>query len=87
LAEAEGAPPEVAAGRLREALALWRGSPLADLSGEPFAAAAIARPEELRLVAVEERIAADAALGRHAHERLDARPWLERTMRERARLL
>ena len=35
------------AGSLREALALWRGPPLADLAYEPFAALEIARLEEL----------------------------------------
>ena len=35
--EAQGAEPAVAAARLREALALWRGAPLADLAGEPAA--------------------------------------------------
>jgi DNA-binding SARP family transcriptional activator len=56
---------EAAAGSFRESLALWRGSPLADVAFEPFAQAEIARLEERRLVAVEERIDADLALGRH----------------------
>ncbi len=51
---------------LREALSLWRGPALADFGYEPFAQAEIARLEELRLVALEERIEADLALGRHA---------------------
>ena len=51
---------------LREALELWRDTPLADLSAEPFAATAIARLEEQRLEALEQRIDADLALGRHA---------------------
>jgi DNA-binding SARP family transcriptional activator len=51
---------------LREALGLWRGAPLADLSYEPFARASIERLEEIRLAAVEQRIEADFALGRHA---------------------
>ena len=51
---------------LREALGLWRGTPLADLAYEPFARAAIERLEELRLAALEERIEAELALGRHA---------------------
>jgi DNA-binding SARP family transcriptional activator len=57
---------EQAAAKLHEALALWRGSPLADFAYEPFAQAAVARLEELRLAALEERIEADLALGRHA---------------------
>jgi YVTN family beta-propeller protein len=51
---------------LREALELWRDSPLADLSTEPFAATAVARLEELLLDVLEQRIDADLALGRHA---------------------
>ena len=51
---------------LHDALGLWRGPPLADLAFEPFAQAEIGRLEELRLAAVEERIEADLALGRHA---------------------
>jgi DNA-binding SARP family transcriptional activator len=52
--------------RHREALALWRGPPLAEFGREPFAQAEIARLEDLRLAAVEERIEADLAEGRHA---------------------
>jgi DNA-binding SARP family transcriptional activator len=51
--------------RLRDALSLWRGAPLADFAYESFAQAAIARLEEIRLAAVELRIDADLALGRH----------------------
>jgi len=51
---------------LREALGLWRDTPLADLSAEPFAAKAVARLEDLRLEALEQRVDADLALGRHA---------------------
>jgi len=54
-----------AAARLREGLALWRGPALADLAYEPFARADAERLEELRLGAVEDRIDADLALGRH----------------------
>jgi DNA-binding SARP family transcriptional activator len=55
-----------AAVQLREALALWRGPALGDLADEPFARSEALRLEELRLVAVEERIEADLALGRQA---------------------
>jgi DNA-binding SARP family transcriptional activator/tetratricopeptide (TPR) repeat protein len=57
---------ERAAERLREALALWRGPPLADFAYEAFAQPEIARLEELRLAALEDRIDADLARGRHA---------------------
>ena len=49
----------------RQALAFWRGPPLADLAYEPFARIAIDRLEEIRLAALEERIEAELALGRH----------------------
>jgi len=58
--------PEDAAATLREALALWRGPALAELSVEPFAAAEIGRLEEQRLSALELRVEADLAAGRHA---------------------
>ena len=51
--------------RLRDALSLWRGPALADFTYERFAQAAIARLEEIKLAAVELRIDADLALGRH----------------------
>ena len=50
----------------REALALWRGDALADVAGEPFAAAEVRRLEELWLGATESAIDADLAAGRHA---------------------
>src|SRR4051794_6130102 len=55
----------VAARLLHEALDLWRGSALAEFTYEPFAQAEIARLEELRVSALEERIEVDLALGRH----------------------
>jgi len=50
---------------LREALASWRGAPLADLAHEPFSVA-IERLDEMRLAAVEQQIEAWLALARHA---------------------
>jgi DNA-binding SARP family transcriptional activator len=64
--EARRSTPEAAAQKLRDALALWRGPALADLGYEHFAQVEIARLEEMRLAAVEERVEADLALGRHA---------------------
>ena len=55
-----------AAELLHDALDLWRGDALADFTYEPFAQAEIARLEELRLSALEERIESDLALGLHA---------------------
>jgi DNA-binding SARP family transcriptional activator len=57
--------PAQAAGRLREALALWRGPPLAEVAFEDFAQPEIRRLEELRLAALETRIDADLQLRRH----------------------
>jgi DNA-binding SARP family transcriptional activator len=60
----EAGDPTTAADALRQALALWRGTALADLAYESFAQAPIARLQELRLVALEARIEAELALGR-----------------------
>jgi DNA-binding SARP family transcriptional activator len=54
----------LAGGNAREALALWRGRPLADIT-EPFAAAEARRLEERRLDALELAIDSDLAAGRH----------------------
>jgi DNA-binding SARP family transcriptional activator len=51
---------------LSEALGQWRGPPLGDLSYEPCLQHEIARLEELRLSALEDRVAAQLELGRHA---------------------
>jgi DNA-binding SARP family transcriptional activator len=64
--EAQRSDPGAAAQTLRRALALWRGPALADLSYEAFAQAEIARLDELRWAALEQRIDADLAAGRHA---------------------
>jgi len=52
-------------GELDDALALWRGDVLADVSDEPFAVGESARLDELRLVAFELRHDLLLALGRH----------------------
>jgi DNA-binding SARP family transcriptional activator len=52
--------------RLGEALALWRGEPLADFAYERFAQGEIARLGQARLAALEDRIDARLALGEHA---------------------
>ena len=62
-AAAAGRPASAA----REALALFRGDPLADVADEPFADPEIRRLEELRLAAAELAIEADLATGHH-HE-------------------
>ncbi len=55
--------PATAVARLREALALWRGPALADFAYDPFAQAEIARLDELRLDAIEDRMEAELDLG------------------------
>jgi DNA-binding SARP family transcriptional activator len=64
--ESRASDPLRRARLLGEALALWRGEPLAELAYEPFAQGEIARLTELRLALEEERAEAELALGRHA---------------------
>ena len=78
--------PAAAADLLLTALSLWRGPPLAEFAYERFALGEIARLEELRAAAIEDRIEAQLALGQHA----EAIPELERMvdrypLRERLR--
>ncbi|MFD5393125.1 BTAD domain-containing putative transcriptional regulator [Streptomyces sp. NPDC127097] len=58
--------PTAAAATLSEALALWRGPALADVLDMGFARTEAGRLDELRLIALESRIEADLAVGRHA---------------------
>jgi YVTN family beta-propeller protein len=75
-----------AAGVLRQALAVWRGAPLADFAYEPFAQPGIAQLEELHLAATEERVDADLALGRARELVGGLRDLVERhPLRERLR--
>jgi DNA-binding SARP family transcriptional activator/RecA/RadA recombinase len=57
--------PVPARAALEEALALWRGDALAEFAYERFARPAVARWEELRLLATEDLVQADLALGAH----------------------
>ena len=61
-----GNAPGQAAAKLRTALKLWRGQALADLANGRGPQVEAVRLEELRLSAIEDRIDADLALGRHA---------------------
>jgi len=56
---------ERASAQLAEALALWRGQPLADVPSQVLAMAEVPRLTEMRLDALEARIDADLHLGRH----------------------
>src|SRR5829696_4412081 len=76
--ELDNGDPRGAREALTVALDLWRGPPLADLAYEPFAQNEVARLEELRLVALENRGEADLALGHHA----ELVPELEALVRE-----
>lgn len=58
--------PAAAHRRLRDALELWRGSPLTDIASDSLRTTVAARLAENRLAAVEDRIDAELALGRHA---------------------
>ncbi|WP_433462909.1 BTAD domain-containing putative transcriptional regulator [Spirillospora sp. CA-128828] len=60
------ASPEARSAGFGEALALWRGPALADAAGLRFAEAPAARLDSLRRTALEERLDAELALGRHA---------------------
>ena len=64
---AAGDDPGAPVDALASALGEWRGAPLSDVAYAPFAQAAIVRLEELRASALELRIEAELALGRHAH--------------------
>ena len=73
-----------AAAALRAAFGLWRGPPLAEVASAPFAPPEITRLEEQRLAALELRVEADLAAGRHAElipelQRVTSEhPWRER---------
>lgn len=68
---ASGAPGE-AARCLDQALALWRGPALADLSSEPFAQLPARRLEELRLLALERKLEASLAAGQAGSVAIEA---------------
>src|SRR5450755_4504521 len=75
----ETGDPRRASERLQEALALWRDPALVDFAYEPFAQAEIARLKEERVAALEDRIDADLALGRHTVLVGELRRWCAST--------
>ena len=76
----------LAAALLGRALALWRGPALADVAYESFARAEAMRLDELRLVAQEERLAAEVAAGRHEAALAELRALVaQHPLRERPR--
>ncbi|RCW43542.1 DNA-binding SARP family transcriptional activator [Halopolyspora algeriensis] len=64
---ARGLEPPERSRVLSEALALWRGPALADIASDRLRRTIAANLDELRLFALEERIAADLELGYHQH--------------------
>ena len=78
VADARSAPPQERRLLLRQALDLWRGPLLADFAYEQFAQNEARRLDELRVVALEEALAADVESGRHA----EVVPQLEALVRE-----
>ena len=67
-----------AAATLREALALWRGPALMDVADSDFGQAVIARLDELRLLATENRIDADLRTGSPPPSSPSSRAWWSR---------
>jgi DNA-binding SARP family transcriptional activator len=63
---AKKSPAQERAAKLRQALSLWRGPPLADFALDEFAQPEIGRLEDLRLAALEERIDAELDVAAHA---------------------
>jgi DNA-binding SARP family transcriptional activator len=73
---------------LGRALRLWRGAPLAEFRGAPFARAAGRRLGELRLAALEQKLEAELELGRHERALGDLAALVEEEpLRERPRRL
>ncbi|HTF09456.1 MAG TPA: AfsR/SARP family transcriptional regulator, partial [Asanoa sp.] len=88
-----GGDPDKAVRLLRDGLALWRGPALADVADAAFAMAPVARLDELRLAAIEDRIDAELRLAGPAHlvaeldELAAAHPLRERVWALRLRAL
>ena len=73
-----------AAASLKDALALWRGDPLAEFAGEPWAVQTVARLTEAHDLAMEDLVDAWLALGRHARAAAELEAMVEaRPLRER----
>ncbi|MEO6088998.1 MAG: BTAD domain-containing putative transcriptional regulator [Umezawaea sp.] len=85
--------PRRASALLAEALALWRGEPLADVSSDRLQREVVPGLVERRLAAVEQRIEADLLLGRHTdlipelRELTDRHPLREHFWHQRMRAL
>ena len=76
--------PVAAVAGLEEALGLWRGDPLAEFAGQPWAVPAAARLAEAHDLALEDRIEAWLELGKHAQAASELEAMVEgRPLRER----
>ena len=88
LARARGEEPAARVATLGAALALWRGAPLADFAYEAFVQPEAARLEELRQLAVEERLEAELELGGGSELIAELQALVaERPLQERPRAL
>jgi DNA-binding SARP family transcriptional activator len=75
---------EEAAARLDDALRLWRGQPLTEFESEPWAVATAARLTDARDSALEDRVDAWLALGRHTRAASELEEMVQqRPLRER----
>ncbi len=88
MAEHAAGRPAGAAAALGAALALWRGPALSDVAELPAVRPIAARLDELRLAALERRIAADVDCGRAAEAAAELDALIaEHPLRERLRAL
>ncbi|KEI43510.1 AfsR/SARP family transcriptional regulator [Saccharopolyspora rectivirgula] len=84
IGQAHNLEPAERAHKLREALSLWRGPVLSDLASSPLRRMAGPGLEELRLLALEERIEVDLELGKHRQLVLELPALVEKyPLRER----
>ena len=85
LGDARRAAPDERRALFVRALELWRGPPLAEFAFEEWAQNEVRRLDELRLIAVEERIATDIELGHPADVVAELEALVrEQPLRERA---
>ena len=68
--------PVLALARYDEALALWRGEPLADFATQPWASVEAARLTQLRLAALTERSELALQLGQHVEVVAELEPFV-----------
>jgi DNA-binding SARP family transcriptional activator/DNA-binding CsgD family transcriptional regulator len=79
-----GGQPAATAADLEDALALWRGDPLAEFASESWAVPVVARLTEAHDLATEDLIDAWLALGRHAQAAAELEAMVQaRPLRER----